>query len=172
MDRKPRSDSKLKLTPEPVQAGIGAALAEPGYTLDAAVDAWAAAGVATSRTAVQEWYRWWRLQRRADAAQAHATEMLERLAREGIDTTGMETAGDCIFMSEALEKGDEKAYYLIRSTMLKKQALEHDGEKLRLRIREMEEKSRAAKAALEVVKKEGGITEETLKRIEEAASLL
>lgn len=173
--RKPRSDSRLKMLPEEVQEDVGSRLGEPGYTLDMAAERFAAEhGVDTSRSAVHEWYRWWRLQRRLSAAQERAAEMVERLAADGVDTAALADAGDAIFLAEAMESGDERAYAMIRGTMIRRQALDNEAAKLRQRVREYEEAQAAAKAALEDVVKsgDGGLTPETLRRIEEAAGLL
>jgi hypothetical protein len=178
MDRKPRADSKLDGLP----GGRFLELRErmPGnQETYREIREWLRdeCGVDTSGPALTAFFKRHcaplLLERRAlAAAQAEAigTEASENPV--DWDAAAVEKLRQFAFQMMLAPGADPKAVKNVFTILLKRQSLDHEGRKLAL----LEEKSAEAKRkiteALDASKTKGGLTEETLKRIEEAANLL
>lgn len=183
---KPRSDSKLKNLPEETQEAI-IAWARTAKTdehpggLQYAREQLAADGIKVSLRAVSEFVSWWQLRERFSSASERA-QQIEDLIKEknpNLSPDRIRELGQALFTMEAMAEKDAQAYValeslaLAQSTAKTKASLEE--RKLALaerRVSLLEENAAKAKAALEGIKSKGGLTQETLKQIEEAARLL
>lgn len=177
--KKPRADSKLKNLPEHIQEGMWQLLhpadAETkAYTLeDLGGHVFDLHGISVGLATLSEWRSWYSLKRRMEQAAERADQARLELAKSGdYSPEDIERVAQTVFTAETLQAGDVESYVKLAALGLKRRALDHDARKLKL----MEEKSAAAKAAIEAAtskaKAGGGISEETLRELEEAAKLL
>lgn len=168
---KPKSNAKLKNLPAEEQAEIYALFTEtaerPAKSLDEV-----AAMLGVSRDTVWRWQQWYRLHLRLESAKATADQVRLEFLKENpdADPEHAERAAQFAFTAETLQNGNVKAFVALAKLRLDQRKVAVDERRLRLleeRAREAKEKlTQAATAA------KGGLTEETLKRIEEAAHLL
>ncbi len=127
----------------------------------------------SSLSTVSEFYSWLRLKRRMDAAADTAAQVRLELAKDpDVSPDDLEAIAQKVFTAEALEGGDIKGFVALAKLKLAARALDHDARKLRM----LEDSNAAAKKALADAttraKAGGGISEETLRELEEAAKLL
>jgi ribonucleotide reductase alpha subunit len=130
-------------------------------------------GISVGLATLSEWHSWYALKRRMEMAAERADQARLELAKDpSISPEDIERVAQTVFTAETLQSGDVESYVKLAALGLKRRALDHDARKLKL----MEEKSAAAKAAIESAtakaKAGGGISEETLRELEEAAKLL
>jgi hypothetical protein len=180
--KKPRADAKLKTLPEGVQAELWELLnvAPPGAEgpmTYAEAREWLAAppfGVETSSAALSEWYSWYGLALRSARAKDRAAQAAALAAKDdpAMSVADLERLGQMVFTAETIEDKDIKGYVSLMRLKIQHRQLDHDERRIAL----LEETAARVKATLtEVVRDghgKGGLTAETLKRIEEAASLL
>ena len=175
--KEPRADAKIKTLPEETQAGLYRLFSAEGgraaMTLEEVRGVLASQhGLSVSLASLSEWRSWYGMRARMEAAKARAEQARLELLSSNPDMSPekLEQAAQMVFTAEVLEQGDVKGYVALRSLRLKEMEVEHAGRKLRL----LEERASQAKASLEqaATAAKGGLTEETLKRIEEAANLL
>jgi hypothetical protein len=131
-------------------------------------------GFTISHASLLEFYRWLELKRKYDHAAALAAQAREQRAQENADLSDedLDRYADRVFKSECLKEGNVKGYVSVRKVQLAEKAVENDSRRIRL----LEDSAAAAKAKIEAAaskaKSLGGISEETLKELEEAAKLL
>lgn len=177
--KKPRADSKLKNLPEEIQEGFWELLHPssadtPAYTLeDLGGEIFDKHQISVGLSTLSEWRSWYALKRRMEQATERADQARLELAKSGdYSPEDIERVAQTVFTAETLQAGDVEAYVKLATLGLKRRSLDHDARKLKI----LEEKSAAAKAAIEAAtskaKAGGGISEETLKELEEAAKLL
>lgn len=132
----------------------------------------------------QDWLkaqeRFENLKLKAEARKA----MREQLAAEGLDITDSNTARLMEIADEVLDEFDitalkdvakndpSKVFQLLTAATASASAGKVKLAELELKVRRYEDAAREAKAKLEVIKRDGGLSAETLQRIEEAAGLL
>jgi len=175
MDKKPRKDSKLDTMPESrVMELRDKLLANEGYKeiLD-----WLAleCGVSSTLSALSAFYKRHcaplREEMRALAA-VKAEAIIDGSGRTDWNSATMELVKQVSFEIMSGQQVDTKTAEKFIKLILKADAQDVDKRKLAM----LEEKSSSAKAALEAAtakaKAGGGISEETLKELEEAAKLL
>jgi hypothetical protein len=177
-DKEIRADAKLKNLPAEALEELWL-MRNPGedgekLTLEAiAVEVPLRFGFTCSVSSLSEFYKWLRLKKRMEGAQARAIQARLELARDpSMTPEDLDRAAQTIFTAETLEEGNVKGYVALAKLGLQRRALDHDARKLAL----LEEKAAEAKAKIMALttaaKSQGGLTPETLAEIEEAAGLL
>jgi hypothetical protein len=173
-ERKTRADAKLKTLPESRQTQLAAWLrVHPQKKVRELVKTeW---GLDTSGAALTHFYSWWHGRRRLE----ETASFVEGLKRDLASLPGLQLserqvseAGQLVFEALALKQGDPRLFMGLRRLRLSADAQQIDLKRLEQTIRAYEEKQAAAKAALETVTAKGGLTPETLAKVQEALSLL
>jgi hypothetical protein len=175
-----RADAKLQNLP-PAALDELWALRHPEVEGDRAwtltdVAAWVPGrfGFDVAVSAVGNFYQWLELKRRMDGAAARSEQAKLEWVREnpGATPDDLEKLGQMVFTSEAIQDGNVKAFVALLRERTRAKIVEHDRRRLEL----LETAAADAKAKLLAVttaaKSQGGISAETLARIEEAAGLL
>jgi hypothetical protein len=162
--RKLRFDSKFAALNEAQHAEIIQWCAQEGYR-KAAERVKATFGFSTSISSLQSFARWY--QRKSGQ---NAFRELLTFAREetGIDDQQLRLELFAEMKRRALMSNN---YDLLLSVM-KEEGRDLDRELAERRVKVMEESAERASDTLEIIKAEGGLTPDTLRRIEEAARLL
>lgn len=195
--KEPRSDAMLKNLPDEVQEQLWQLIRPDDLSSDAMSVAELQAeiplrhGFTIGLTALYEWRSWYGLRRRLARARLRAQQAELEAAQDGsLDAAAIARVGQVAFTSEAVDAVDVKAFVQLeklrmeqagrellarekeRDFQLRKQALEQNERRIHL----LEQAASDAKAKLEALtakaKSKGGISEETLREIEEAAGLL
>ena len=182
--RKDRSDKKLNALDDEQRAQLWAWLNTAGLSYSTVRDLVAKEfGVATSTRALSEFWE--------ERATEEAQERILRATRVA-DSLGAEVSAKLPEITDALKAqltqkafeaalagSDEKTIATlmqivggINKAELDRAKIDIDVARLNQRVREYEEKNAAAKAALEGIKSKGGLTEETIREIEETVKLL
>lgn len=130
-------------------------------------------GFSCSLSSLSEFYKWLRLKKRMESAAERASQARLALAQDPNMTPEMlARVGQMVFTAETIEDGNVKAYVELVKLQLQARSLEINARKLKL----LEDSAKEAKAKLTALasaaKSNNGLTPETLKQIEEAASLL
>ena len=129
-------------------------------------------GVESSTGAFSEWRRWYSVQRTVGATSRQALDLMEALRSKHPEASEEEIMrmGQVWFSLKSMETGDAKVFEAMYRLRLKERDLENENRRIKL----LEETAAKVKAELSAAVREskGGLTEETLKRIEEAANLL
>lgn len=148
MNRKPRSDSKLKNLPEAVQAQIADWCAQD--SLQSALSRCAAElqpPVHTSLTSLSEWYAWYRLSATFAQADQHAKQVEELLRKTFPDATPekIAAAGQLVFTMQAANAGDAEEFRAMESLRVTKESAAHkakmDEAKLRQKDAQIRQKN-------------------------------
>lgn len=112
-DRKPRSDSKLKLLPEDQHKRIWSWLNKPKAKYATVVGlCWEDLGVRTSETALGDFYSWYGMKLRMDKREERVEQIVDEFRRTDPSVTAdqLRAFGASLFMSEALSAGDGEAF--------------------------------------------------------------
>jgi len=198
-ERNPRADAKLKRLEDALKDEILRRCLEPNTT-QAAVLAWLAAecGVVCSAGVLSEFVSWWPARKRAQAREAAALAWMEQarvdhpewteeklftegqrkfaiqaIAEDNPETWAVTTMAADSRERVALEK--QKAAQRQELIQLKREELkvkQHLAELAERRVVLLEAKLRAVSEAVNAAKAAGGLTPETLAKIEEAAKIL
>lgn len=170
--KKPRSDSPLKTLPAARQDAIA------DYARDHSLVetvAWLKAdGLQTSKSAVSDFLSWRALQIQLRQNSNTVETLLAELSATNPDWTPdqIQQAGQAFFTALALEKQDPRQWFLNQQLALKREQLNLDSRKLAI----LEKKAAAydrAQAALTTAKNStGGLTPETIAKIERELKLL
>lgn len=110
---KPRSDARLKLLPEDQQERIWRWLTEDKKSLEeTAVLCFDDLNVRTSRTAVGEFFKWYRLQLRMRDRESRVEQIVNDLQKAGANLSAdqVQQYGAALFMSEAIESADGEGF--------------------------------------------------------------
>jgi len=172
--RKPRSDSKLKTLPLVKQQQI--AKWGEGLSLEETVE-WIAKDyhLTVSISTVSEFLTWWAIGRKMEEYASFADEVkntLRDMPDINLSEDQLSMAAQAAFEVRAVKSDDSKLFVALRTLRQRDAQLELEKGKLAQRVSEMERKNQEAKAALEGVKTKGGLTEETIREIEQAVKLL
>ena len=172
--RKPRSDSKLKILSRAQHEQI--AKWGENLSLDETAQ-WIAKEyhITVSVSTVSEFLTWWTLGRKMEEYATFADEVKNTLrAMPDIDLTDdqLSKAAQAAFEVRAVKSDDSKLFVALRTLRQRDAQLELERGKLAQRVAELERKSNEAKEALEGVKTKGGLTEDTIREIEQAVKLL
>jgi hypothetical protein len=165
--KKPRSDSALKTLPRERQSVIAEYLRD--HKLDDA-RAWLAAdGFKTSRTALSEFLSWYSLREQMERNESTVETLLEDLKSANPDWSPdqVQQAGQSFFTALALQQQDPKQWLMAQSLAIKREQLSLDARKIVL----MEKKAAAFDQVKQAVNS-GGLTPETLTKIERELKLL
>jgi len=182
MDKDVRADAKLANLPaerqeelwelrHPAGGGERMTLEEIRASLPGLV------GFSVSLSTLSEYYSWVRQRRRLERAADRSRQAAAQFARENKDLTpeDLERLGQMLFMSESVEGGDGKLFVSLIRSRNRAKALELDRAKFDAALA-AQKRAEDAKAALgeatRRARESGGLSEETLLRIEEAAQLL
>lgn len=192
--RKIRRDAKLKELPVPQRVLIAGWLKEDGWQ-SCLQRMRSELQLSAGKSALYEALAYWETEAEFDAfeAMARAQAELESRGRGGMTADEMQEATDRNFIAIAAARKDTKLYTDLRYMRIADQSVKSQGRiaeaKLKQgaakiaqkdrdlslaerRVRLLEENQVKAKAALEVVKKTGGLSAEALQQIEEAARFL
>lgn len=199
MNRNPRPEAKLKRLADPLKDEILRRCLEPGVR-QADVLRWVEAecGVDSSPAALSEFLSWWPARKRAMAHEAAVEAWMEH-ERENTPQISEEELfrrGQAKFAKLAIAEDDMKAWAVTTMAAdsrervelektksqqraellaLKREELkvkQHLADLAERRVLLLEAKLRAVAEAVEAAKSAGGLTPETLRKIEEAARIL
>jgi len=186
-NRKTRRDAKLEALSEAQRAQVESWLAEDGAQCCLQRIS-AELGLTVSQTTLYETLARWRAARRFSQLEliARAQAEQEAASRGGLSVAQMEEAFDRHMISLAAVAEDPALYKELRylriadqtsksNARIAEEKLKRKDAEIALAVRRMnllEENAAKAKQALEAVKKQGGLSPETLAQIEEAARLL
>lgn len=183
--KEPRSDATLKNLPDEAQEELWQ-LIRPD---DPEADAISVSdlqgeiplrhGFTVGKSAIYEWRSWYGFRRRAARARALAKQAELEAAADGLDPAAIARVAQSAFTAEVTEAQNLKGFVALEHLRLREKEIElrkQEVDQKDRRIKLLEEAAAAAKAKLEnaaqVAKSKGGLSEETLKQIEEAAGLL
>jgi hypothetical protein len=137
--KEPRSDAKLKKLPDAEQEAMWLLLnptdlTTPPYTLEAlAVYIQGEHDIEVSLSTVSEWRSWYSLKRRMERAAERATQAKLELAKDpSFSAEDIDRAAQIVFMTEAMEGLNVKAYVQLAKLRLSKE--KHDLERDRLSL--------------------------------------
>lgn len=130
-------------------------------------------GLTASVSTLSDFYGWLKQRKRMESAKARAEQAKLQLLEQNPDASlaDLERIGQMVFTSETVADGDIKGFVALLKINKENRKLELEERRVKL----LEEKAAEAKAILENVAtaaKGGGVTEETIRKIEEAAGLL
>lgn len=165
--RKPRSDSRLKVLPEDRQAAIAEMLRSK--SLDEVRRELRADGIETSMAALSEFWSWWQVRESLRRREARVGAIIEQVHCEQpeIDADHLFRLGQSVFGALSIAEEDSAAWYRTQRLAIARDSLEVE----RRRVALLEQKLRQVQDAVTQAR-DGGLTPETLARIEEAARLL
>jgi len=187
MKRKPRSDSKLKNLSLEKQEQLAEWLRTPKtgdceggirFAMRKCLEEW---DLAVGKNAVSEFLPWWDSQEQLRSDNNLVEDFQEFVSTQ---TQGHDPEKAREFLLQAIafrnyQRGEDKTAMMALSEQgrakLEREKVNVAWERTRQsdrRIRLLEQNAAEAKAKLEEVKSKGGLTDETLRKIEEAAKLL
>jgi len=167
-DVKPRPDAKLQTLPEDRQEEIAQ------YARDhtnAETAKWLTeSGLETSRSAVQRFASWYRLRQQIHSSEAAIRQLLADLAKEDptITPEKLTQIGNTFFAGLALEHQDPNAWYMAQKLALRRAQLQLETQK---HLDTLKAQKEAIERELEIAKESGGLTPETIKKIEQELKL-
>lgn len=168
MSRKARSDSPLKTLPAQRQEAIADYARD--HSLEEAVAWLRADGLKTSRSAVSEFLSWHGLRSQLNRNESTVEQMLAQLKSTAPELTSedLDRAGQMFFTALAIEQRDSMAWKRAQDIRVKDRLISV----AERRVTVLEEKIHNAQALIESAKTEGGLTPETLAKIERELKLL
>jgi hypothetical protein len=181
--QKPHGHSVLnRLTPERQRAVQDYAL---NHTLAETIKWLADDGVKIGDTALSNWLSYLRLAQRMERCSGKADAIVEQGRAEGwIETAEEEQAiGQCLFNRMAMDEEDPKAWFLSQTIVLKRQKMEIEKKALAIAQQnadlaltkykdEVDQRKQAIQREMASAKNSGGISPETLAKIESELKLL
>jgi hypothetical protein len=171
--KKPRGDSRLKTSPPDVQRQVWDILQTRTYRA-AVSEVEKQLKLKTSATALGEFFKWYPLSSTLERAKDFGEILKRKLEAGGVDLDDdtISKAAQVAFEVQAIEDRNQAAYVQLRRIRQTDEKIRADERRIVL----LEEKHAAVKRQLEAAigkaKSKGGLTEETLKAIEEAAAIL
>lgn len=165
---KPRSDATLKTLPPERQAAIAEYLAT--HSLADTRDWLKADGIKTSVTALSLFGSWYALQQQLTRNESTVETLLAELGKTNPDWSPeqIQQVGQSFFNALTLQQQDPKAWAQVQSIQLKRDQLALDARKVAL----LEKKAAAFDEVKKAASSGGGITPETLTKIERELKLL
>ena len=167
-DLKPRSNCTLKILPEDRQDDI-AQYARDHSNKETAT--WLnESGIETSASAVQRFLSWHRLRQHIACSEAAIRELLSELAKDDPSLTAerLHQIGNIFFAGMALEQQDPAAWYMAQKIALRRAQLQLETQK---HLDSLKAQKEAIERELETAKESGGLTPETVKKIEKELNL-
>ena len=160
---KPHPDSILKALPEERQSEI--AEYAVNHTLQETADWLSSNGIDTCPATVSRFLSLYRLNQQMARNELVVNELLKTLAKQDPNLTAERVAelGQIFFASLALEKQDPKAWYLAQQISLRKAQLHLAYQKFN---EEIQARKEAIQKQLAEAKSSGGLTDETIGKIE------
>ena len=151
---KPRGNAVLKTLPEDQQEEIIGWIKEPKSSYrKVRARLLMDRRIATNEESLRDFYSWWHMRRRFEGASARGKQLQEMLAAAdpSLSPEHIEAAGQAVFLNEAIESGDAKAFVSVSRLRLAKQAFEAEknGFKLTYEQKDREFALRERQAALE-----------------------
>ena len=165
---KPHADSKLKILPEERQDEIAEYATE--NTLRETVRWLGAGGLETSVSALSRFLSWYRLKEQMARNEAAVSELLADMVRRDPALTAdrLHEIGHMFFAGLALENQDARGWCMMQRIVLKKAQLQLDTDKYRDIVQAQKE---ALERGLQAAKASGGLSPETIKKIEQELNL-
>jgi hypothetical protein len=165
---KPRADALLKTLPEERQTAI--ADYAVGNTLADTVCWLQESGIETNTCSVSQFLSWYRLKQQVTRNESAVLTLLAELAKQdpSLSAERLYETGHLFFAGSALEKQDPRAWYLIQQIALRKAHSQLESAKYHDNV---EARKAAIQRELDAAKNTGGISPETLKKIERELNL-
>lgn len=167
-DRKPRSDARLKTLPEDRQAEIASLLATKSIAevrKELIKD-----GLNTSVGALSEFFSWWRLRESIRRRETRIQGILENVKLESAQTIPEDRLwelGQSLFGAMAIAEEDGKEWFRTQRLALARKKIGVEERRVAMLEAKLLQVQEAVTAA-----RTGGLTPESLAKIEEAARLL
>jgi hypothetical protein len=163
MTTKPRPDGCLKTLPQERQDEIADYATD--HTITQTVTWLAAEGIQTSRTAVCRFLSWYRMREQLDTNRVVAAELVAERSEKDPTLTPekLDELGHTFFAGMAIEQRDPRTWYMIQQITLRKSELEFEIQKYKDLLQAQRE---AIARSLKAAEASGGISPETVKKIE------
>ena len=165
---KPRADARLKNLPEERQFEIEDYVAS--HTLNETVTWLGASGVEVSSCALSRFLAWQRLRRQMAKNELVVKELLEEVAEQHpeLSPERVMELGQVFFSSMALEQQDPRVWCLVQQTGVRKAHFELEFKKYYDQVQARKE---AIQRELDTAKSKGGLSAETIEKIEHELNL-
>jgi len=165
---KPRADSKLKTLPDERQAEIVDYARD--HTITETVTWLSANGVQTSRAALSPFLSWYHMKSQLTQNQSAVQEVLATLTEQNpaITPEQLNEIGHKFFTALALEKRDPRAWYLSQQIACRKAEIQLEFQKYSDQVQARKE---AIQRQLDAAKSAGGLSPETIEKIEHELNL-
>jgi hypothetical protein len=165
---KPRADAILKNLPEPRQAEI--ASFATNNTISDTLSWLEESGIQISNCALSRFLSWHRLKQQLIRNDSALLTVIEEAAKQNpvLDAEKLYETGCVFFAGSAIEKQDPRAWYLIQLLAFRKAHSQLEYAKYRDNV---EARKAAIQRELDSAKDSGGITPETLAKIERELNL-
>ncbi len=167
--KKPLGESELKGLPAERQATI--ADFAVAHTLAETVDWLRADGVRTCSAALSAFLSWYHLKQQLVRNEAIVQMLLAELGKPGQKLTArrLQEAGQAFFTALALAQQDPRAWYLTQQIALRRAQVELAWQKYRDQVAE---RKAALEREVKAAQADGGLSPETLEKIERELNLL
>jgi hypothetical protein len=167
--RKTRADAKLKALPEERQAEIVEYALT--HTQVNTCEWLRQGGLSVNIKTLREFLCFQQIQQQMALNECTVKTMIGELAKKQPTQTPeqLEQIGQAFFTKMAMEQKDQRGWFLTQELALKKGKLELDWQKYRDQV---EERRAAMERTLQAAKSSGGLTPETLEKIERELKLL
>jgi len=165
---KPRADSKLKTLPEDRQADIAAYATD--HTLAETTQWLSAQGIPISSGRLSIFLSWYHARQQLERNDTALQQLLDRTSNTdpALTPDKLHELGTRFFTSLALERQDPKMWYVAQQIACNKAYLELELQKYRDQV---EARKQAIQHQLDDAKSEGGLSPETIARIEKELNL-
>ncbi len=171
--RKPNSNSILKSLPQQKRKEIfERALETP---MDELRHQLSAEGITVGKTALYEFRSWYEAMKPILEAHEFAQQFAETMVADkslNLNSTQVRQVSQAAFEMLSVQNQDVKTFIELQRLRVQQDNASNQRRRLEQQLQEYQDKTAAAKDALEGVKSRGGLTAETLAQIEEAAKLL
>lgn len=175
MSRKPHSNSILKSLPQGKRKEIFERFLNPDMHYSELLYQLKAEGIECSKSTLYEFRSWYEAMRPILEANDFAQKFMEAIAADkslSLDVSQINTIAQAAFEMQAVQQQDAKLFADLQRLRVQQDNASNQRRRLEQQLREYADKMKSAKDALEGVKSRGGLTQETLAQIEEAAKLL
>jgi hypothetical protein len=170
MDPEPkvRPDAKLKTLPEERQAEISEYALH--HTLDQTIEWLGANGIQITIGPVSEFLSWYRAKHQMTRSQLVVQELASTFTKQNPDLTPerVDQIGHMFFSSMAIEKQDPRAWYLAQQIACRKSEIQLAFQKYHDQVQARKE---AIQRELDLAKSKGGLSPETIEKIEHELNL-
>ena len=165
---KPRADAKIKTLPEERQADIADYARD--HTLAETITWLATNGVQISSGPLSDFLSWYHLRRQLDQNHSAVQQIIAALKEQDslITPEQLNEIGQKFFVSLAMEKRDPRSWYLAQQIACRKSEIQLDFQKYRDQLQARKE---AIQRELDTAKSNGGLSPETIEKIEHELNL-